>query len=57
MMLALAMLRSGQRRTVEDVRTVASSNLCRCTGYRPIVAALVDIVAARDLLDGDEVTP
>lgn len=38
--LAAALLESEPNATEERVREVLSSNLCRCTGYTPIVAAV-----------------
>ena len=35
----------------DDIRAALSGNLCRCTGYQGIVAA---VVAARDQLVGGE---
>jgi carbon-monoxide dehydrogenase small subunit len=36
--------------TEEEVRIAISGNLCRCTGYGPIVAAAIDAAA---VLRGD----
>ena len=36
-----------QRRPAEDIRRYLAGNLCRCTGYAPIVAAL-EAAAGRD---------
>ena len=35
----------------EEVRAVLSGHLCRCTGYEPIVAAVLD-TAAEEPTDG-----
>jgi aerobic-type carbon monoxide dehydrogenase small subunit (CoxS/CutS family) len=46
-MLAAGLLENEPRATEERVREVLSSNLCRCTGYTPIVAAV--LAAQREL--------
>jgi 2-furoyl-CoA dehydrogenase 2Fe-2S iron sulfur subunit len=33
--------------TEEQVREMLSGHLCRCTGYTPIVAAVLDVAARR----------
>jgi carbon-monoxide dehydrogenase small subunit len=38
---ALELLRENPRPTAEDVRAALSGNLCRCTGYQPIVEAVL----------------
>ena len=38
---AEALLRDGRRRTREELRELLSGNLCRCTGYEPIVEAVL----------------
>jgi carbon-monoxide dehydrogenase small subunit len=44
LMLAEGFLRSTKRASVADVRELVSSNLCRCTGYSGIVAAIAEMV-------------
>ncbi len=43
----LARCTHGPLPTESDVRTMLSGNLCRCTGYTPIVAAVLDVVQQR----------
>jgi aerobic carbon-monoxide dehydrogenase small subunit len=38
---AEALLRDGRRRTREELRELLGGNLCRCTGYEPIVEAVL----------------
>lgn len=40
-------LRRNQRPTEKDVREMLSGHLCRCTGYTPIVAAVLDTAQRR----------
>ena len=40
LMTAKALLSKGRRPTRDAIRTAISGNLCRCTGYGPIVAAI-----------------
>jgi carbon-monoxide dehydrogenase small subunit len=40
LMLATALLRANPSPTDEQIRAAMASNLCRCTGYEPIVAAV-----------------
>jgi aerobic-type carbon monoxide dehydrogenase small subunit (CoxS/CutS family) len=47
LMLATGLLENEPRATEERVREVLSSNLCRCTGYTPILAAV--LAAQREL--------
>lgn len=43
----LARLRArGQRPTEQDVRDMLSGHLCRCTGYTPIVKAVMEVAHA-----------
>jgi aerobic-type carbon monoxide dehydrogenase small subunit (CoxS/CutS family) len=42
LMLAEGLLRNEPHAPEERVREVLSSNLCRCTGYTPIVRAVLD---------------
>ena len=50
---ALDLLKRTPRPTADEVRTGLSGNLCRCTGYQTIVAAVLaaaDKLAGRDIL-------
>ena len=49
LMTAYAFLRDKPQPTESDVRTGISGNICRCTGYAPIVQAIVKT--------GDGLTP
>jgi aerobic-type carbon monoxide dehydrogenase small subunit (CoxS/CutS family) len=40
LMLATALLRENPRPTDEEIRAAMASNLCRCTGYEPIIDAV-----------------
>lgn len=40
LMLATAMLRHNPNPSDEEIRNAVAANLCRCTGYEPIVAAV-----------------
>jgi aerobic carbon-monoxide dehydrogenase small subunit len=42
LMTATALLRRSPKPTAEEVRDALSGNLCRCTGYVPIVEAVID---------------
>ena len=41
--------------TEAQVREMLSGHLCRCTGYTPIVAAVLDVAARRRQSTGSEV--
>ncbi len=43
----LARWTHGPLPTEADVRAMLSGHLCRCTGYTPIVAAVLDVIARR----------
>lgn len=45
---AQALIDSEAPLTAERVRDVLSGNICRCTGYVPIVAAVLEAAAAAD---------
>ena len=47
---ALELLRARPRPTGQDVRDALSGNLCRCTGYQPIVEA---VLAAAERMAGE----
>jgi len=49
-----ALLRSSRSPTPEEVRTALSGNLCRCTGYQNIVAAVLETVQRRQRATGPE---
>ncbi|MCC6304830.1 MAG: (2Fe-2S)-binding protein [Rhodobacteraceae bacterium] len=42
LMAAVALLRANPRPTREEVVAAIGGNLCRCTGYEPIIAAVLD---------------
>ncbi|MDR7588799.1 MAG: (2Fe-2S)-binding protein [Armatimonadota bacterium] len=42
LMTALAFLQENPRPTTEEIRQAIAGNLCRCTGYQGIVAAIAD---------------
>ena len=46
LMTAQAFLQENSRPTADEVRAAISGNLCRCTGYIPIVAAILDAASA-----------
>ena len=46
-MAAYDVLQSNPRPTEEEVREALSGNLCRCTGYQNIVAAVLDAAGKR----------
>ena len=41
LMTAVAFLKDNPRPTREDVRDAISGNICRCTGYQPIIDAIL----------------
>jgi aerobic carbon-monoxide dehydrogenase small subunit len=47
MMAARALLDRNPRPTREEVIEAISGNLCRCTGYEPIIAAILDVAEGR----------
>ena len=47
LMTAHEMLRKGGIETREDIRTFIAGNLCRCTGYEPIVDAIETVLRRR----------
>jgi carbon-monoxide dehydrogenase small subunit len=46
-MSAEALLARNPNPTVDDVNEAISGNVCRCTGYEPIVSAILDAAARR----------
>ena len=46
-MIATALLDRDPAPTTDDVMDAIAGNICRCTGYRPIVRAIEDAAAAR----------
>ena len=53
LVVAEALLRSNENPTKEDIKTAIEGNLCRCTGYQPIVDS---ILAASEILSSNEGT-
>lgn len=51
LMVATGFLRENLDPTEEEVREAMSSNLCRCTGYQGIVAAVLDAAGKGDGLE------
>ncbi len=47
LMAAKALLDRSPRPTREEVIEAISGNLCRCTGYEPIIAAILDVAEGR----------
>jgi aerobic carbon-monoxide dehydrogenase small subunit len=47
LMTATALVRARRAATEAEVRETLSGNLCRCTGYAPIVAAVQAVLAER----------
>jgi carbon-monoxide dehydrogenase small subunit len=47
LMAAKALLDRNPSPTREDVAEAISGNICRCTGYEPIVNAILDAAAKR----------
>jgi aerobic-type carbon monoxide dehydrogenase small subunit (CoxS/CutS family) len=45
LMIATALLRDEPDLTREGIREAMSANLCRCTGYTPIIDAIEDVAA------------
>ncbi|MBY6004765.1 molybdopterin-dependent oxidoreductase [Salipiger bermudensis] len=52
MVSAVALLRSGEQLTEESVSDALGGVLCRCTGYRKIIAAVLDASTAQPLAEG-----
>jgi carbon-monoxide dehydrogenase small subunit len=44
-MTALAFLKDNPAPTRKEVREAISGNLCRCTGYQPIIDAILEAAA------------
>tara|TARA_Y100000588_G_C13988652_1_gene810457 strand:+ start:60 stop:650 length:591 start_codon:yes stop_codon:yes gene_type:complete len=53
LVVAEALLRSNQNPTKDEIKTAIEGNLCRCTGYQPIVDS---ILAASEILSSNEGT-
>ena len=45
---ATALLRENPKPTEDQVRHAISGNICRCTGYQPIVQAILDCAGSRE---------
>jgi carbon-monoxide dehydrogenase small subunit len=56
-MAALELLSAGGRPTRSQIERAVSGNLCRCTGYQPIVDAIEDAVANGAGFDSNGVVP
>jgi carbon-monoxide dehydrogenase small subunit len=41
-------LSEGQKLSEHDIRDALSGNICRCTGYQPIVQAVMDLMARNE---------
>ena len=54
-MVAKALLDENPAPTADEIALALSGNICRCTGYRPIVGAIETAAAA--LADGAETAP
>jgi aerobic carbon-monoxide dehydrogenase small subunit len=54
LMAAKALLDRNPAPTREDVAEAISGNICRCTGYEPIINAILDAVAKRGTTGGGE---
>lgn len=48
-MLALGYLKDNPSPSLDEIRELVSGNICRCTGYRPIVEAIANYAAAAAL--------
>ena len=46
MLLAIDMVESGEPQSTHSLRELVSGNLCRCTGYTPIISAMREIAEA-----------
>ena len=52
LMAALAVYEAGGTPDRSEIRTALTGNLCRCTGYEPIIAAIEAALAAREEVPG-----
>jgi carbon-monoxide dehydrogenase small subunit len=50
---ATALLRENPNPTEDQVRRAISGNICRCTGYQPIVRAILDCARSRATATGE----
>ena len=47
LMSATALLRANPKPTEHEIKKAIQGNICRCTGYEPIIAAILETAAAR----------
>ena len=52
LMAAAALLAENQRPTDEEIRYAIAGNLCRCTGYTKMVAAIAEVAGAGSRQEG-----
>lgn len=52
-MAATELLRDNPTPTPDEVRHAMSGNICRCTGYIPIIDAILDVAAANRVQSGE----
>lgn len=56
-MSIFALYKSNKKVTKETVEKALSGNLCRCTGYRPIIEAAMEVCNSRQADKFDAITP
>jgi len=52
-MAAVALLAENPRPTDEEIRYAIAGNLCRCTGYTKMVAAIAEVAGAGPVREGE----